>query len=35
MVITEIQKLLLGKLGVVVRDDVVGNPKVVDDVGEE
>jgi hypothetical protein len=35
MVVTEIQKLFTGKLGVVVRDDAVRNPKAVDDVGEE
>jgi hypothetical protein len=35
MIVTEIQKLFAGKLGAVVRDDAVGNPKAVDDVGEE
>jgi hypothetical protein len=35
MVVAEIQKLFAGKLGVVVRDDAVGNPKAVDDVSEE
>jgi hypothetical protein len=35
MVIVEIQKLFAGKLGTVVCDDAVGNPKAVDDVGEE
>jgi hypothetical protein len=35
MVFTEILKLFASKLGVVVRDDAVRNPKEVDDVGEE
>jgi hypothetical protein len=35
MVVAEIQKLFASKLGAVVRDDIVGNPKVVDDVSEE
>jgi len=35
MLIAEVQKLLAGKLSVVVGDDDVGNPKPVDDVGEE
>jgi hypothetical protein len=35
MVVVEIQKLFAGKLGVVVRDDAVRNPKAMDDVGEE
>jgi hypothetical protein len=35
MVVTEIQKLFAGKLGVVVRDDAVRNPKAVDDVGKK
>jgi hypothetical protein len=35
MVVTEIQKLFASKLGAVVRDDAVRNPKAVDDVGEE
>jgi hypothetical protein len=35
MVVVEIQKLLAGKLGAVVCDDAVRNPKMVDDVGEE
>jgi hypothetical protein len=35
MVVVEINKLFIGKLGVVVRDDAVGNPKAVDDVSEE
>jgi hypothetical protein len=35
MVVTEIQKLFAYKLGAVVRDDAVWNPKAVDDVGKE
>jgi hypothetical protein len=35
VVFTEIQKLFAGKLGVVVRDDAVRNPKAVDDVGKK
>jgi hypothetical protein len=35
MVVTEIQKLFAGKLGAVVRDDAVKNPKAVDDFGKE
>jgi hypothetical protein len=35
MVDVEIQKLFTGKLGVVVRDDTVRNPKEVDDVGKK
>jgi hypothetical protein len=35
MVVAEIQELLASELGVVVRDDVVGNPEAMDDVGEE
>jgi hypothetical protein len=35
MVVAEIQKLFVDKLGGVVRDDAVGNPKAVDDVSEE
>jgi hypothetical protein len=35
MVITEFQEPSTGELGVVVRDDAVGNPKAMDDVGEE
>jgi hypothetical protein len=35
MVVAEIQKLFVGKLGAIVHDDAVGNPKAVDDVGEE
>jgi hypothetical protein len=35
MDVAKIQKLFPDKLGVVVRDDAVRNPKAVDDVGEE
>jgi hypothetical protein len=35
VVVAEIQKLFTSKLGVIVRDDTVGNPKAVDDVGEK
>jgi hypothetical protein len=35
MVVVEIQKLFASKLGAVVRDDAVWNPKAVDDVGEK
>jgi hypothetical protein len=35
VVVTEIQKLFTNKLGAIVRDDIVGNPKTVDDVGEK
>jgi hypothetical protein len=35
MVVVEIQKLIAGKLGVIVRDDAVRNLKTVDDVSEE
>jgi hypothetical protein len=35
MVIAEFQERFAGELGAIVRDDVVGNPKVMDDVGEE
>jgi hypothetical protein len=35
MVVVEIQKLSASKLGAVVRDDAIGNPKAVDNVGEE
>jgi hypothetical protein len=35
MVVAEIQKLFVGKLGAVVHDDVVRNPKAVDDVGKK
>jgi hypothetical protein len=35
VVVAEIQKLFTSKLGAIVRDDTVGNPKAVDDVGEK
>jgi hypothetical protein len=35
MVVTEIQESLASELGVVVRDDAVGNPEAMDDVDEE
>jgi hypothetical protein len=35
MVVAEIWKLFTSKLGAVVRDDAVRNPKAVDDVGEK
>jgi hypothetical protein len=35
MVIAEFQELFASELGAVVRDDAVGNPKAMDDVGEE
>jgi hypothetical protein len=35
MVVVEIQKLFAGKLGVVVRDDAVRNPKAVDNVDKK
>jgi hypothetical protein len=35
MVVIEIQKLFAGKLGVIVRDDAVRNPKAVDDVDKK
>jgi hypothetical protein len=35
MVVAEIQKLFADKLGAIVRDDAVRNPKAVDDVGKE
>jgi hypothetical protein len=35
MVVVEIQKLFAHKLGAIVRDDAVRNPKVVDDVGKK
>jgi Flp pilus assembly protein TadB len=35
MVIAEIQEPLAGELGAIVRDDAVGNPEAMDDVGEE
>jgi hypothetical protein len=35
MVVIEIQEPLASELGAVVCDDAVGNPKAMDDVGEE
>jgi hypothetical protein len=35
MVVVEIQKLFASKLGAVVRDDAVRNPKAVDDIGKK
>jgi hypothetical protein len=35
MLITEIQELSAGELGAVVGDDDIGDPKPMDDVGEE
>jgi hypothetical protein len=35
MVVAEFQEPFAGELGVVVRDDAVGNPKAMDGVGEE
>jgi hypothetical protein len=35
MVIAEFQEPSVDELGAVVRNDAVGNPKVMDDVGEE
>jgi hypothetical protein len=35
VVVTEIQKLFTSELGAIVRDDAVGNPKAVDDVGKK
>jgi hypothetical protein len=35
VVVAEIQKLFTSKLGAIVYDDIVGNPKAVDDVGEK
>jgi hypothetical protein len=35
MVITEFQELFTSELGAVVRDDVVRNPKAMNDTGEE
>jgi hypothetical protein len=35
VVVAEIQKLFTSELGAIVRDDAVGNPKAVDDVGEK
>ena len=35
MLIAEVQELFAGELRAVVGDDDIGNPKPVDDVGEE
>jgi hypothetical protein len=35
MVVTEMQKLFASKLGVIVCDDAVRNPKAVDDVSKK
>jgi hypothetical protein len=35
LVVTEFQEPFAGELGVIVRDDAVGNPKAMDDVSEE
>jgi hypothetical protein len=35
MVIAEFQEPFASELGAVIRDDGVGNPKAMDDVGEE
>jgi hypothetical protein len=35
VVVAEIQKLFTSKLGVIIRDDTVEDPKAVDDVGEK
>jgi hypothetical protein len=35
MAVAEIQKLFTSELGVVVRDDTVGDPKAMDNIGEE
>jgi hypothetical protein len=35
VVVAKIQKLFTSKLGAIVHDDTVGNPKVVDDVGKK
>jgi hypothetical protein len=35
MVVAEIQKLFADKLGVIVRDDAVRNPKAMDDVDKK
>jgi hypothetical protein len=35
VVVVEVQKLFTNKLGAIVRDDTVRNPKAVDDVGEK
>jgi hypothetical protein len=35
MAVAEIQKLFTSELGAVVRDDTIGDPKAMDNVGEE
>jgi hypothetical protein len=35
VVVAEIEKLFTSELGAIVRDDAVGNPKAVDDVGKK
>jgi hypothetical protein len=35
VVVVEIQKLFTSELGAIVRNDAVGNPKAVDDVGKK
>jgi hypothetical protein len=35
MVVAEFQEPFAGELGTIVRDDAVGNPKAMNDVGEE
>jgi hypothetical protein len=35
VVVVEIQKFFTSELGAVVRDDIVRNPKAVDDVGKK
>jgi hypothetical protein len=35
MVVVELQEPPAGELGAIVRDDAVGNPKAMDDIGEE
>jgi hypothetical protein len=35
MVVVEFQEPFAGELGAVVRDDAIGDPKSIDDVGEE
>jgi hypothetical protein len=35
VVVVEIQKLFTNELGAIVRNDAVGNPKAVDDVGKK
>jgi hypothetical protein len=35
VVAVEIQKLFASKLGAIIRDDTVGYPKAVDDIGEK